>query len=297
MALPGPAAVPCSSAVHIRLFADILCRLGVVVATAAFATSKLFGVARPNMLFASEPLQGCVWKPEVMAISAAWKGTIAAEKLLTSPLAAELELYRTAPSVADLRGLFGRAERASEHLVGYLAAAAVQFTEELTAELVKVTPAYSHYLTATKLSATLARKHLMAASVGEQLGTKTVALAQVYSATKAALADRAVGVSLPKPANEDEPSHEEAVMSSADHCLTTAKNALAVIAGCNILFVGGPLQAAEAKQLTAKPRPDMPIALWEALVAISAKAEAAGTVVAKAEVGAAAAASSTTAAP
>jgi hypothetical protein len=150
-------------------------------------------------------------------------------------------------------------------------------------------------LTDTKLSATLARKHLMAASVGEQLGAKTVALSQVYSATKAALADRAVGVSLPKPANEDEPSHEEAVMSSADLCLTTAKNALAVIAGCNILFVGGPVQAAEAKQLTAKPRPDMPIALWEALVAISAKAEAAGTVVAKAKVGAAA--SSTTAAP
>ena len=290
MALPGPAALPCSSAVHIRLFADILCRLGVVVATAAFATSKLFGVARPNMLFASEPLQGCFWKPEVMAISAAWKGTIAAEKLLTSPLAAELELNRTAPSLADLRGLFGRAERASEHLAGYLAAVAVQFTEELTAELVKVTPAYSHYLTATKLSATLARKHLMAAPVGEQLGAKTVALSQVYSATKAALADRAVGVSLPKPANEDEPSHEEAVMSSADHCLTTAKNALAVIAGCNILFVGGPLQAAEAKQLTAKPRPDMPIALWEALRGI-----AAGTVVAKAKVGAAA--SSTTAAP
>ena len=290
MALPGPAALPCSSAVHIRLFADILCRLGVVVATAAFATSKLFGVARPNMLFASEPLQGCFWKPEVMAISAAWKGTIAAEKLLTSPLAAELDLYRTAPSLADLRGLFGRAERASEHLAGYLAAVAVQFTEELTAELVKVTPAYSHYLTDAKLSATLARKHLMAASVGEQLGAKTVALSQVYSATKAALADRAVGASLPKPANEDEPSHEEAVMSSAELCLTTAKNALAVIAGCNILFVGGPVQAAEAKQLTAKPRPDMPIALWDALRGI-----AAGTVVAKAKVGAAA--SSTTAAP
>jgi hypothetical protein len=117
-----------------------------------------------------------------------------------------------------------------------------------------------------------------------------VALARVYGATKAALADRAVGVSPPKPEDEDEPSHDEAVMSSADHSLTTAKTALAVIAGCNIVFAGGPKQVEEAQQLTARPRPDMPIALWEALRGI-----AAGTVVAKAKVGAAA--SSTTAAP
>ena len=201
-----------------------------------------------------------------------------------------MELYDTVPSVADLRSLFGRAASTVAVLSEHLAAAAVQFTEDLTAELAKVTPAYSHYLTDTKLSATLVKTHLLAASVSELLGKKTVALAHVSSATKAALADRAVGVSPPKPEDEDEPSHDEAVMSSADHCLTTAKNALAVIAGCNIVFVGGPEQVEEAKQLTAKPRPDMPIALWEALRGI-----AAGTVVAKAKVGAAA--SSTTAAP
>jgi hypothetical protein len=210
-------------------------------------------------------------------------------------LAAELELYQTVPSVADLQSLFGHAASTVAVLSERLAAAAVQITEELTAELVKVTPAYSHYLTDTKLSATLAKKHLLTASVSELLGTKTVALAHVYVATKAALGDRAVVVSPPKPEDEDEPSHDEAVMSSADHCLTTAKTALAVIAGCIIVFAGGPKQVEEAQQLTAKPRPDMPIALWEALVAISAKAEAAGTVVAKAKVGAAA--SSTTAAP
>ena len=82
VALPGPAAEPCSSVVHIRHFVDIFCRLGVVVATAAFATSKFFGANGPRIFFASEPRQGCVWKPEVLAISAAWKEAIAAEKLL-----------------------------------------------------------------------------------------------------------------------------------------------------------------------------------------------------------------------
>ena len=120
------------------------------------------------------------------------------------------------------------------------------------------------------------------------MGAKTVALAHVVKATKAALADRVAGGSPPKPADEDEPSHDEAVMMCADHALTTAKAALAVIAGCNIVFVGGPRQAEEARQLTAKPRPDMPRALWEALlrIALGTKVEAA-----------AAAASSSAAAP
>ena len=297
MALPGPAAVPCRSVVHIRHFVDIFCRLGVVVATAAFATSKLFGANGPRNLFASEPRPGCVWKPEVMAVSAAWKGAIAAERLLDSPLAAELAVYQTTPSVADLQSLFRRAAAAVAQLSEHLAAAAVQHTEELTAELAQVTPAYSHYLTDTKLSGTLAKKHLLPSKVSELLGAKTVALAHIVKATKAALADRVAGGSPPKPEGENEPSNDEAVMMCADHSLTTAKAALAVIAGCNIVFVGGPKQVEEAKQLTAKPRPDMPIALWEALLGIVG-----GTVSGKAKTqaaaaAAAAAASSSDAAP
>ena len=292
MSLPGPAAVPCSAVVHVRHFVDIFCRLGVVVATAAFATSKFFGANGPRILFASEPRQGCVWKPEVLAISAAWKHAAAVQH--SEDLTAELAEYKTTPSVADCQGLLSRAAAVQHTWTEHLAAAAVQQTDALTAELVQLTPAYLHDLTDAKISGTLANKNLLPLNVSEALGAKTVALAHVVKATKAALADRVAGGSPPKPADEDEPSQDEAVMLCADHSLTTAKAALAVIAGCNIV-VGGPKQVEEARQLTAKPRPDMPRALWEALQGI-----AGGTVSGKAKTKAAAtaaAASSSDAAP
>ena len=154
--MPGPAAEPCSSVVHIRHFVDIFCRLGVVVATAAFATSKFFGANGPRILFASEPRQGCVWKPEVLAISAAWKHAAAVQH--SEDLAAELAEYKTMPSVADCLGLLSRAAAVQHTWTEHLAAAAVQQTDALTAELAQLTPAYSHYLTDAKISGTLAKQ-------------------------------------------------------------------------------------------------------------------------------------------
>ncbi len=65
-----------------------------------------------------------------------------------------------------------------------------------------------------------------------------------------------------------EPEGDDPV-GGADLALDTAKTALAVVAACSIVLEGGPQQVEEAKKLTAKVRPDVPRALWRALLRIA----------------------------
>jgi hypothetical protein len=161
-----------------------------------------------------------------------------------------------------------------------VAAVAVQFTEDRTAELIKVTPVFKHFLTDSKLNEALARKNLLAASVRQPLADKTVHLVQVLKATRAALTD-VVGDPLPQGVKAEESDPDvAAALKGADNAVTAATTAMAVIAGCSIVFEGGGQQVQDAKKLTLKPRPDVPKALWAALMRI---AEGKGLIAAKVE--------------
>ncbi len=159
----------------------------------------------------------------------------------------------------------------------HVAAAAVQFTEDRTAELIKLTPVYVRFLNDAKLNAVMARKNLLIASVRQPLADKTVALAQVARATKAALT---TGEPVPQALKELAEPHGFDALAGADHALAAAKTALAVIAGCSIVFDGGPRQVEDAKKLTERSRPDVPKALWTALLRI---AEGTGAIAAKSD--------------
>ena len=281
--LPLQAVRPVQSAAHLRCFADVLCSVGKVAATAAFASAKFLGAARPEQLFVKDLKQSPVWKPEVLAIGVTFREVAAAAKVMAGPLAVELAGYQTTPSVADLQTWLARASLVHPAWSSHVAAAAVQLTEDLTAELTKVTPVYTHFLTDTELNESLARKNLLAVSVRQPLADKTVCLVQVAKATRAALTAEAEGDPLPQAAKneqneESEPQGVEA-LAGADNAVTAAKTAMAVIAGCSIVFEGSARQVEDAKTLTDKPRPDMPKALWAALLRI---AEGKGAVAAKA---------------
>ena len=264
------AAMPVQSATHLRCFADALCSVGKVAATAAFAWSKFCGAARPEQLFVTDLKQSPIWKPEVLAIGVTFRGVSAAALVMAGPLAAELAAYRTTPSVADLRRWLARAALAYPAWTSHVAAAAVQFTEDLTAELLQVTPVYKHFVTDLKINEAMVRKNLLAASVRQPLADKTVCLVQVLKATRAALTEAVEGDPLQQAANKEaaEPQGEDA-LAGADIAVTAAKTAMAVIAGCSVVFEGCARQAEDAKTLTDKPRPDMPKALWAALVNLS----------------------------
>jgi hypothetical protein len=281
--LPLPAAGPVESAAHLRCFADVLCSVGKLAATAAFASSKFFGAAaaaRPEHLFAKDLKQSPVWKPEVLAIGATFRGVSAAALAMAGPLAVELDMYQTTPSVADLQNWLARAALVYPAWVSHVAAVAVQFTEDRTAELIKVTPVFKHFLTDSKLNEALARKNLLAASVRQPLADKTVHLVQVLKATRAALTD-VVGDPLPQGVKAEESDPDvAAALKGADNAVTAATTAMAVIAGCSIVFEGGGQQVQDAKKLTLKPRPDVPKALWAALMRI---AEGKGLIAAKVE--------------
>ena len=279
-----PAAGPVESAAHLRCFADVLCSVGKLAATAAFASSKFFGAAaaaRPEHLFVKDLKQSPVWKPEVLAIGVTFRGVSAAALAMAGPLAVELDMYQTTPSVADLQNWLARAALVYPAWVSHVAAAAVQFTEDRTAELIKVTPVFKHFLTDSKLNEALARKNLLAASVRQPLADKTVHLVQVLKATRAALAADVVGDPPPQAVKQEESDPEvAATLKGADNAVTAATTAMAVIAGCSIVFEGGGQQVQDAKKLTLKPRPDVPKALWAALMRI---AEGKGLIAAKVE--------------
>ena len=264
------AAMPVQSAAHLRCFADALCSVGKVAATAAFASSKFCGAARPEQLFVTDLKQSPIWKPEVLAIGVTFRGVSAAALVMAGPLAAELAVYQTTPSVADLRRWLARAALAYPAWTSHVAAAAVQFTEDLTAELLKVTPVYKHFVTDTKINEAMARKNLLAASVRQPLADKTVCLVQVIKATRAALTADVEGDPLQHAVKKEaaEPQGEDA-LAGADIAVTAAKTAMAVIAGCAIVFEGSARQTEDAKTLTDKHWPDMPKALWAALVNLS----------------------------
>ena len=264
------AAMPVQSAAHLRCFADALCSVGKVAATAAFAWSKFCGAARPEQLFVTDLKQSPIWKPEVLAIGVTFRGVSAAALVMAGPLAAELAVYQTTPSVADLRRWLARAALAYPAWTSHVAAAAVQFTEDLTAELLKVTPVYKHFVTDTKINEAMARKNLLAASVRQPLADKTICLVQVIKATRAALTADVEGDPLQQAVKKEaaEPQGEDA-LAGADTAVTAAKTAMAVIAGCAIVFEGSARQNEDAKTLTDKHWPDMPKALWDALLALA----------------------------
>ena len=195
-------------------------------------------------------------------------------------MAVELVRYQTTPSVADLQNWLARAALVYPAWASHVAAVSVQFTEDLTAELIKVTPVFKHFLTDTKLNEAMARKNLLAASVRQPLADKTFHLVQVLKATRAALTADVVGDPLPQAVKQEESEPEvAAALKGADNAVTAATTAMAVIAGCSIVFEGSARQVEDAKTLTDKPRPDMPKALWAALLRI---AEGKGAVAAKA---------------
>lgn len=262
------AAMPVQSATHLRCFADALCSVGKVAATAAFAWSKFCGADRPEQLFVTDLKQSPIWKPEVLAIGVTFRGVSAAALVMAGPLAAELAAYQTTPSVADLRRWLARAALAYPAWTSHVAAAAVQFTEDRTAELLQVTPVYKHFVTDLKINEAMVRKNLLAASVRQPLADKTVCLVQVLKATRAALTADDEGDPLQQAVKKEaaEPQQGEDALAGADIAVTAAKTAMAVIAGCSIVFEGSARQAEDAKTLTDKPRPDMPKALWAALV-------------------------------
>ena len=284
MVLPLPAAGPVESAAHLRCFADVLCSVGKIAGTAAFASSKFFGAAaaaRPEHLFVKDLKQSPVWKPEVLAIGVTFRGVSAAAQAMAGPLAVELDKYHTTPSVADLQNWLARAALVYPAWVSHVAAVSVRFTEDLTAQLIQLTPVFKHFLTDAKLNEAMARKNLLAASVRQPLADKTVHLVQVLKATRAALTADVVGDPPPQAVNEEESDPEvAAALKGADNAVTAATTAMAVIAGCSIVFDGGAQQVQDAKKLTLKPRPDVPKALWAALLRI---AEGKGAIAAKVE--------------
>ena len=286
MVLPLPAAGPVESAAHLRCFADVLCSVGKIAATAAFASSKFVGAAaaaRPEHLFVKDLKESPVWKPEVLAIGVTFRGVSAAALVMAGPLAVELDRYQTTPSVADLQNWLARAALVYPAWASHVAAVSVQFTEDLTAELIKVTPVFKHFLTDTKINEAMARRNLLAASVRQPLADKTFHLVQVLKATRAALTADVVGDPLPQAVKKEESEPEvAAALKGADNAVTAATTAMAVIAGCSIVFDGGAQQVQDAKKLTLKPRPDVPKALWAALLRIAEAKAVAAKVEAKA---------------
>ena len=107
--IPLQTVAPIESAAHLRCFADVLCSVGKIAATSAFASSKFFAATRPETMFVKDLKQNPIWKPEVLAIGAEFRAVPAAALVIAGPLAEELVVYQSSPSVADLQKWLARA--------------------------------------------------------------------------------------------------------------------------------------------------------------------------------------------
>jgi hypothetical protein len=247
----------------LRCFADILCNVGRIASTAAWVSQKYLA-ERPESLFTGNFSKGDIFKADVLAASDVWSSISSASALLDQPVVEELVVYKTTPSIPDLRGWFGRAVAIEPAWGKHLLVAATQLATTFVHDLKAITPAYAHFVTDEKLTQALIKKHLLDHRFRQPLTEKTVALAHVARLAKGLQAEWGGS-----PMEGEEIALVDEDLTGWEMALTAAKQALEVIAGCTVLFESsGPKQIEEAKRLTAKDRPNMPKALWNALMRV-----------------------------
>jgi len=256
---------------HVMMLTDLLLSVARVSVVAAYALKTFVAGPAKTSLFA-EPAalqDGNIWKPVVGKITAVWAAVAASVGPASSAKAVELEQYNTTPSVGAMRAWLERASRTGPVWATYLAAASVKLAEEAAADVVKVTPAYKHFLT-DKIHPTMVRKNLLAEKVREPLQVKTKILNGVLKAAKAAIA-----VAKAAAAPDDDTAEGQSVaIKGSQNVYSAAKDALAVIGCCAVVLEDGPDRVQQAIALTAKERPEVPAALWEAVKRVASGAAA-----------------------
>ena len=260
--LPLGSDAVCTSADHLRCFANVLCLAGQVALATAFVASKYF-TKQPDSLFATDFKTGEVFKREVQVFSTAWNAIAPTVASFGAENLQAMEIYSAAPSIADLCGWFDRAAAIGPLWTMHLLTATAKLAADLSSELQKITPVYAHYITETRITPPMVKRHLLANNVRQPLAEKVVALVHVSRAAKALKEELAASTAVPAAVGDAVAADED--FAGWQHTLAAAKTALSVIAGCVILYEGGSNQQEEAKKLTARDRPDMPRSLWHAL--------------------------------
>lgn len=262
VALPWSSVV-CTCPDHLRRFVDIFVVVGKTAFTAAAVYSNYLG-DRPGSLFTTDFKKGEVFKSDVVATTAAWKEIALTANLVNDAAASELAMYNSTPSMPDIRGWFGRAVSVRELWSKHLLVAAAQLANGLAADLRQITPIYAHYVDESRIVEPLVKKHLLQSKVRQPLSDKLVGLVHVVRLAKGLLAERVASPGAA--ASTDDSVYSDAEAKGWQDALDAAKKAIEVIAGCVVLYEEkGDAQKKDAANLTAKDRPDMPRALWNAL--------------------------------
>ena len=244
--LPWIGSKSCTSKEHLRFFGDVFCSVSKVAATSAFLNPKFFANDRPDsFLDAGEP-DG--FKKEIGAASAVFKQAMTLAELVNGPLAAEVATsYGDEAAIESLVGWFGRVVAFRPFWGASMVEAALEGTNQLTAELTKLTPVYGHFISEKKVNVQMVKKSLLGAKVRTALSEKTVAIHRAITLTKAAMHEWGV---TPEAARGDDEgdSSDLSYATLYEHSATRVQDAAAIV---------------------AKERPEIVKSLWDELVKVS----------------------------
>lgn len=254
----------CTSKEHLRFFGDVLCSVSKVAATSAYLIPKFFATDRPeSFLDASEPDS---FKKEIGAASAVFKQALLLAKLVNGPLAAEIATsYGMEDTIASFVGWFGRVNALRSRWGASLVEAALAWTSNLTSELNKLTPVYSHFITEKKVNKAMVIKSLLGTKVRTALSEKTMAMHRAMTVTKAAMLEWGVSPEVPKGDDDGDSSD----LGCAALAFAEAKKALTVIAACSTLYENSATRVKDAAAIVAIPRPELVKSLWDELVKVA----------------------------
>ena len=259
--LPWIGSKSCTSKEHMRFFGDVFCSVSKVAATSAFLNPKFFANDRPDsFLDAGEP-DG--FKKEIGAASAVFKQAMTLAELVNGPLAEEVATsYGDEAAIESLVGWFGRVVAFRPFWGASMVEAALEGTNQLTAELTKLTPVYGHFISEKKVNVQMVKKSLLGAKVRTALSEKTVAIHRAITLTKAAMHEW--GVTPVAARGDDEGDSSD--LSCAALAFEEAKKALTVIAACSTLYEHSATRVQDAAAIVAKERPEIVKSLWDGRV-------------------------------